>query len=238
MVPTTQWNAVLDGLIGFRNDLASHHGFARRHELRASELASGGGAWHDLPKATARTRWGVYRAALLLLDELAPMVATLGVVVPDSTHPKLRAPAAEEAWEILLQRLERLCTRRDATLQLVVDRGNEATIRRLARRKRRYGPAPSAFGPGYLDRPFDRLVEDPWFRESSESYLAQWTDLVAWAAWRSVQSRADAPPNLWRNLGRSQLGEANELERERRGSSEPPGLIVWPGRLLPGRDRG
>jgi hypothetical protein len=166
------------------------------------------------------------------------MVATLGVVVPDDNHPKLRAAASEETWEVLLQRFERLCTRRNATLQLVVDRGNEAAIRRLARRQRRYGPAPSAFGSGYLSRPFDRLIEDPWFRESSESYLAQWTDLVAWAAWRSIQPRQDAPPNLWRHLGGSRLAEANELERERRGSAEQPGLIVWPGRLLPRGRRG
>jgi hypothetical protein len=81
--------------------------------------------------------------------------------------------------------------------------------------------------------PFKLLVDDPFFRDSKESYLVQWTDLVAYAAFRTVMPRPSVPPNLWADLGAARLGEANAIERTK-GSEEPPGLIVWPSRLKPG----
>jgi hypothetical protein len=232
LVPTPQWNEVLDRLIAFRRRLRDSHGFPARAELHAKDFAPGTGPWLALPKVRARTRWGLYKAALRELHAMAPVVRAVGIVVPDLHDPRLHADARLEAWTILLQRLERFCTLNDATCQLVVDRGDEATIRKLAREKRRWAPTPSAFA-GFLERPFDRLVEDPWFRDSTSTYLGQWADLVAYAGWRTARPRDDIPPNLWRALGAARLHEANEFERQRRGSPEEPGLIVWPGRRLP-----
>jgi hypothetical protein len=81
--------------------------------------------------------------------------------------------------------------------------------------------------------PFKQLVDDPFFRDSKESYLVQWTDLAAYAAFRTVMTRPSVPPDLWADLGAARLAEANTIERSK-GSEEPPGLIVWPSRLKPG----
>ena len=234
VVPARQWNEVLDALVAFRSRLSHDHGFRMRNELHATDFPSGAGSWYGL-KAGPRQRWGVYKAALAVLRELAPVVQAYGIVVPDLHDRRLRVPGRDLAWTVLLERLERYTIKQDSMAMLIADSGQQLAVRRLSRQRRRYGPVPSAFGPGYLARPFERLLEDPWFRASEESYFLQWADLVAYAAFRTVLPRApQVPPDLWSELGDvAVLREVNELERRARRSNERPGLIVLPGRAMP-----
>jgi Protein of unknown function (DUF3800) len=232
LVPADRWLEVHDRLIAFRSTLSRETGFRMRNELHASEVISNGGAWRKL-HVEPRRRMGIYKAALRELQQMAPVVRTVGVVVPNQLDKRLRAAARAEAWDVLMQRLERFCFHESSTCLLVPDDGGRATVRTMARRKRRFGYAPSAFGGGSQRVPFKQLVDDPVFRDSRESYLMQWTDLVAYAAFRTILPRPSVPPALWDDLGAARLDEANNLER-RKGSAEPPGLIVWPSRLKPG----
>jgi hypothetical protein len=212
-----------------RRRLSAEHAFRMRHELKATEIVSCGGQWRRL-NVPPRTRFGVYKASLRLLASMAPVVRALGVVVPDRSHPNLRATATQDCWEVLLERLERFCFHEKATCLLVPDAGNPRQLRTMARRKRRIGYAPSAFGGQSRKVPFKQLVDDPSHRDSKHSYPVQWADLLAYAAFRSVVPRGDVPSRLWSELQDARLSEANEIER-RRGSMELPGLIVWPSRL-------
>jgi hypothetical protein len=108
LVPADQWLEVHDRLIGFRRQLSRETGFRMRSELHATELVSNGGPWRDL-KVDPRRRFGIYRAALRELQQMAPVVRTVGVVVPDQKDKRLQASARAEAWDVLLQRLERFC---------------------------------------------------------------------------------------------------------------------------------
>jgi len=233
LVPAVAWLEVHDRLASFRSRLSKAHGFRMRWELKAGHLVSRSskGNWRKLQTPT-RTRHGIYLAALRELGGLAPEVRTVAVVAPDRNHARVQTSAVEDCWDVLLQRLERFATKNDTQIMLLPDDGNPLTVRKLARRKRRFGYAPSAYGGDARRVPFTQLVDDPVHRNSAHSYLIQWADLVAHAAFRRVIPRSDGPAGLWEAMGGAVLGEANQIERGR-GADEPPGLIVWPDRAMP-----
>jgi hypothetical protein len=232
LVDADHWLASLDQLIAFRVQLSRTIGFRMRHELKATRLVTNGGPWRKLKKEVPmRKRFGIYKLALGELAALAPAVKTVAVVVPDRHDGHLTAPAREAAWDVLMERFERYGTVGGRGESLIVaDEGSPAKLKTMARRKRRFGYAPAAFGGPARAVPFKTLLDDPVTRDSSDNYFVQWADLVAYAAFRQIVSVPGVPQNLWDELGDARLDPANNLER-RKGSKEPPGLIVWPSRL-------
>jgi hypothetical protein len=229
LVPAGQWLEVHDQLVAFRRGIRDSRDFRMRRELKAVDFLSRGGPWHKL-QVDIRTRLGIYRAALRELRDLSPVVRTFGVVIPDRMDTRLRVGAVEAGWDIILERLERFCFHEKTHCLLMPDEGDPLVVRKLARRKRRFGYAPSAFGGESRRVPFRQLVDDPAHRNSKNTYLGQWADLVAYAAFRRIVPRGDFPLNMWDTMEGARLGEVNQIER-RKGSMEPPGIIVWPGRL-------
>jgi hypothetical protein len=230
VVRADQWLGVLDHMVRFRRRLSAELGIRMARELKATDLVSGGGPWRTTA-TPIRTRFGVYKRALQLLDTMPEQVWVMAAVVPDRNA--LDEPPASRLWELLLERLERLTKAEDATCLLVPDDGNTRTVRSIARRRRRVAFAPSAYGTSGLKRPFGRLVEDPVFRDSKDSYLTQWADLVAYASFRAVVPRPTVPAKLWESLGGAINERANATERRRAACDEPPGLIIWPDRHRP-----
>lgn len=225
------WLSVHDALVVFRRNLSRSHGFRMNKELKAGELFGNAGPWRHLNLPT-RTRLGIYRAALATLGQLAPAVQTFGVVLPKRTAPGLAAPAAEEAWQIVFQRLESHSRVGATTCFLLPDEGNPRVVRSLSRKHRRFAYAPSAYGTMGLSRPFSQLVDDPAMVNSKTNYLIQWADLVAYAAFRRVIPLASFPDNMWETMGPALLAPVNQILRKR-GSSEPVALVIWPDRKMP-----
>lgn len=204
--------------------------FRMRSELKATHLVGGGGPWRKLD-TPIRTRFGIYKRALHELADLAPAIQTVAVVIPDRRDPHLGAPAREAAWDVLMERFERYGTVGEGGECLIVaDEGSPAKLRTLARRKRRFGYAPAAYGGPARKVPFKVLLDDPVTRDSSDSYFVQWADLVAYAAFRQIVPVPGVPRRLWDELTDACLAKANAIERGK-GSKEPPGLVVWPSRL-------
>lgn len=230
LIEDVHWLDVVDRMVSFRRELSRTTGFRMAREIKASQLVTNGGPWRKLD-VPVRTRLGIYRKAIRLLDELHPHVSCFAVVVPWRNHTKLTASAPEDAWEIVLQRLEAFCRHNGSTCFLLPDDGNTKLVRRLARQHRRFSYAPSAYGGPSQRVPFRQLVDDPAHRDSSTNYVMQWADLVAYAAFRRVMPRPDFPPNMWESLGRSLLSAANQIKRK--SSDEPEALLVWPERRMP-----
>lgn len=236
LVPASQWLDVHDALVRFRRRLSRDTGFRMGYELKATELVGAGGRWRRL-QVPMRTRIGIYRAAMRELASMAPVVRTFAVVLPDRADQRLDRRHAEVLWRVTLERLQTYSVKTATTCILVPDEGNPRTVTKLARRHRRFAYVPAAFGPGGpgtgLPVPFERLVDDPFHKNSASSYLMQWTDLAAYAAFRAIVPTPGFPPTMWETLDDARLGEANAIER-RKGSREQPGLIVWPSRMRPG----
>jgi hypothetical protein len=66
---------------------------------------------------------------------------------------------------------------------VVADGIEDIAVRRLARKLRVYNPIPSHQG-GTYNVPIDHVVEDPFHRDSRNSYFTQMADVVAHLLYR------------------------------------------------------
>src|ERR1039458_561517 len=210
LVDADQWIDALDALVSFRAQLSRTVGLRMRSELKGTNLIGGNGPWHKL-RVGDRKRYGIFKRALGELAALAPAVQAVAVVVPDLSHPQLFGPPREVAWDVLMERFERFGTRGQAGPCLIIaDEGSPAKLRTMARRKRRIGYAPAAFGGPARRVPFKLLLDDPVTRDSTDSYFVQWADLVAYAAFRQIRP-VPGVPLLWDELADARPAPANGI---------------------------
>jgi hypothetical protein len=79
---------------------------------------------------------------------------------------------------------------KDSHALLIMDEGKESEYTRLRRRMGVFNPIPSKFGvwrdTGTKTKniPIDRIVEDPFFKKSDQSYFIQLVDFAAYALLR------------------------------------------------------
>lgn len=223
LVRASQWAIVLDGLVGYRRYLRKQFGLSTRAEVKANHLLQNSGAFRDLA-LRERARFSLYRGMLRLCPKLD--LSVLAIVIRKELLTA--GDPHDYEWTLLLQRLERLTTKRGLQVLIVHDEGNEMQVRALARRARRAGVADSTFGAGNVNVPFRGLLDDPVSRRSHESLFLQLADLSAYAAFRRVfpppaRTVRIVPELMWEELGGSMLSEANHR------SGEPsPGIVAWP----------
>jgi len=73
---------------------------------------------------------------------------------------------------------------------LFCDEGNEGTYTKLTRKLAVFNPVPSQFGrwgqtgQSYRNLPTDRIIEDPVFKKSDQSYFIQLVDFAAYSLLR------------------------------------------------------
>ena len=119
---------------------------------------------------TRHRRCQIFKDALSLIAAL-PQVRLLNSVFPK--HLKARS------FERLLNRINRNVESYSTRALLVVDQGSEAEYTRLYRRMRVYNPITSSQGH-WADTsqrtkniPIERIIEDPFFKDSAKSYFIQ-----------------------------------------------------------------
>ncbi|MEQ9567421.1 MAG: DUF3800 domain-containing protein, partial [Pseudomonadales bacterium] len=88
------------------------------------------------------------------------------------------------AFERLLNRINRTLLAWDSYAFLICDEGKEQQYTQLVRKMRVHNPIPSNqtfWSDGNVTRniPIDRILEDPHFKPSHESYLIQTADFLA-----------------------------------------------------------
>lgn len=178
-VPAAEWRNAFAQVRQFRRDLRRTDGIFVYKEFHATDFVAGRGQIADrvVPKG---------RRVSIFLDALR-LVATLpGARLFNAVFP----PAEDErAFERLLNRINRTMQAWDSRTILIVDEGKEAAYTRLARRMGVYNPIPSRFGawPGGTatrNIPIERIIEDPFFKESQQSYFIQLVDFCAYVLLR------------------------------------------------------
>jgi uncharacterized protein DUF3800 len=230
MVEASAWTATFDQLIAHRRWVRSRFGIPVRAEIKANYLLRNGGPFRNHP-LSEKARFSLYRSFLRLQPKLGLDVFAV-VVDKEKAASKFSGarPASDVAWEYLLQRLERRATKSNPKLEIMVihDEGDEASVRKRARKARRAGTAGSAFGTGMLKRPFARLIDDPVPRSSQQSYFLQLADLNAYAAFRRLYPPPTrpvqiVPQGMWDELGHARFRPVRSL---RRGG--PVGIVPGP----------
>jgi hypothetical protein len=160
--------------------MKQQHGIFVYAELHAWKFVSGRGNI----SSQIVTKW----QRCQIIQEALKLVASLpGARLFNACFPHKQD---ELAFERLLNRIERNLKESDSLAILISDKGKEAAYTRLARRMQRFNPIPSAYGrwsetgQNYKNIPLTRIIEDPFFKDSSQSYFIQLVDFCAYALLR------------------------------------------------------
>lgn len=130
----------------------------------------------------------------MFADELSSMadINVLNVVVNKQTKSQ-DYDVFEKAWQVLIQRFENTISHRnfpgpsnpDERGIIIPDNTDAKKLTRLIRRMRRFNPVPSQLGYGYRNLLLRNTIEDPFMRDSNESYFIQAADLCAFLLYQN-----------------------------------------------------
>jgi len=179
-IPMDQWRMAFQAIRNFRRALKKTYGIFVYKELHAWKFVSGRGAISS-QIVTKSQRCGIFREAL-------QMTATLpGARLFNACFPRNQD---ERAFERLVNRINRTLETWGSYAILISDKGKEVAYTRLLRRMNVYNPIPSGYGvwPDTGDRfkniPITRVIEDPFFKDSAQSYFIQIVDFAAYSLLR------------------------------------------------------
>ena len=175
-VPADQWWAAFRQIQDWRRDLKQSDGILIRREFRATEFVAGRGRLG--PKiVTKHRRSQIFFSACNLLTKMPVRIFT-----------SCRSSNPNWALDRLLTRVHRTMGHWKTTCILVSDAGKDAETTRIVRRLQAYNPIYTTNGT--FNNPIINVIEDPFFKDSTQSYFVQMADFVAYALLRREQPLA------------------------------------------------
>lgn len=176
-----RWKEIFDKTKDFRRYLKRTYGIYLRKELHSTELIRGKGRLAAGPVGKG-TRARIFDETLHFIAGLPDLqILNVCIRVPHCpVDPYIRA------FERLLNRIEANLKAAGCNGIVVLDEGKEGMIRRVARKMAVFNWVPSAFGVWQNGEPtkniaVSRVLEDPVFRSSADSYFLQLADVAAFA---------------------------------------------------------
>lgn len=181
-VHESRWRDFLDQLVAFRRTMRDVHGLPMRTEIHAAEFIRS----PPVPGMAKFVRLAILRN---LLDELAKMeFLSITNVVVRKAGKEATYDVFGEGWKTLFQRFENTIGygnfpgsfQNDKGL-VVVDNTEGEKLQRLLRKMAVYNPIPNMAGlkEGTRNIPTVRFVEDPYAKDSRDSYFVQAADVCA-----------------------------------------------------------
>ena len=185
-VGVTQWKDVLNQVKQFRAGLRTRYGIKLRSELHAQTFVrhcSDGISTRTLSLAERRQ---VFEECLVFIATLP--VEIINVCLPLRNFNNRANDTHFAALDRLFNRIQTNVSRLQPQSHALVifDKGKEHQITKLSRRLAVFNYIPSQFGywPGGVrarNIVTDRIIEDPVFRDSRDSYFLQLIDFAAFA---------------------------------------------------------
>ena len=179
-IPVDQWHPTFQIVRDFRRELRRTYGIYVHQELHTWKFVSGRGRPSDRI-VTKGERATIFKGTL------AMMAAFPGARLFNAVFPLNQD---ERAFERMLNRINRTLEAWGSYAVLVCDEGKEVAYTRLVRRMYVYNPIPSQYGmwqdteATWKNIPLERVVEDPFFKDSAQSYFVQLVDFSAYALLR------------------------------------------------------
>ena len=162
-VPADKWNTCLETIKNFRHDIQKSDGIFADAEFHAWKFVSGRGKIADSVVPKGR-RCQIFKQTLQMVSNL-PEARLFNAVFP--------IKASNHAYEALLADINRTLQRLDSQAILICDEGEDAIYTRLVRRMQTLENGAT-----------DRILEDPFFKQSDQSYFIQLSDFCAYALLR------------------------------------------------------
>jgi len=185
IVHELRWKIYLDQIIEFRRRMKSKYGLYLREEIHASRLINNPG---KLITIRRNDRLSILR---LFANNLAEMrdLSIINVVV-DKKGKNENYDVFENGWIALIQRFENTISHcnfngpsnPDERGMIIPDNSDKKKLTQLVRKMRRYNPIPSKsqYSMGYRNIALSNTIEDPYFKDSVDSYFIQAADLIAY----------------------------------------------------------
>jgi hypothetical protein len=179
VLDSDQWNVAFEGIKELRRNLRREHGIYMRQELHAWKFAAGKGQIADRPIMKSERAY-IFRR-LLTFAANPRLFKVISSVNTDEFY----------AFDRIINRINRTAEAHGQYAILICDEGQEVQFTRRLRRMRVHNPIPSHRGiwqdTGKATKNIivDRILEDPFFKDSSASYFVQLVDFCAYALLRS-----------------------------------------------------
>jgi len=179
-LPVDQWQRAYQQIQEWRRSLRKGYGIEVDQELHTWKFLSGRGRPSDRI-ITKGERAVIFREGIVLISKL-PGARLFNVVFPEAHD--------ERAFQELLNWINHALQAWGSHGMLICDQGKDATYTKLARRMYRYNPMPFQFETdtgtslSYRNSPIERIVEDPFFKDSRQSYFIQLVDFAAYSLLR------------------------------------------------------
>lgn len=184
-IPEDQWANTFAAIREWRRALKASDGIHITKELHAVDFVTGRGN----VGVSIVTKW---RRCEIFKEGLSLLTSQRGVRVFNvSLHHR-----QDWAFERLLNRINRTMESWGSHALLICDEGKKADYTRLVRRMSVYNPIPRRYGvwldtgQDFKNIPIDRIIEDPFFKESDKSYFIQMAD---WCAYALLQRERPIP---------------------------------------------
>ena len=174
----------------YRRDLRNRYGLYIRQEIHARDLVAGRGTVGN-QIISRYDRAQIFRGLLDIVAKL-PLVWIFNICLDVDKHPDVQL----QAWDRLINRIERTMLEADRKwykslliyrprAMIFSDEGKEEQIIRAFRKMGVFNPIPSRYGRwssgAAKNIPVKRIVEEPIFKKSHQSFLIQLADCVAFA---------------------------------------------------------
>lgn len=176
-----RWRDAFDATKAFRRYLGSTYGLYVSKELHATEFVAGRGRYAAKPIGKHQ-RVQIFKEVLHFITGL-PEVEVLSVKI---TVPGCPVDPHLRAFERMLNRIHASLEDYKTEGLLILDEGKEGMLRKIARQMTAINWIPSKYGTwadGNKSKnlTLHRLIEDPLFKASHNSYFLQFADIVAFA---------------------------------------------------------
>ncbi|HEY1362702.1 MAG TPA: DUF3800 domain-containing protein [Xanthobacteraceae bacterium] len=177
IVDTAQWAEAFKALKDARARLRQRRGVYMKQELHAWKFAAGKGQIANRPILKLE-RAEIFRRVLSFLAE-----TNLFRVISSANQNEFYA------FDRIMNRINRTAEEEGQHVILICDQGQEAEFTRRMRKMRVHNPITSKYGAWENGRstkniPTAQILEDPFFKDSKNSYFIQAVDFCAYALLR------------------------------------------------------
>lgn len=225
VVHESRWRDLTVQIAAFRRAMRSAHGLPLSVEMHASHFIKG----PPIPNMKRHIRLLILRK---FLDEIAKQnyISITNVIVSKAGKPA-NYDVFENAWQALFQRFENTIKygnfpggfRKDFGM-VVTDATDGEKLKKLMRKMAVYNPIPNQAwaGTGYRNLPLLRMIEDPFPKDSRDSYPIQAVDTTAYFVLQKFR-----PNTFIRKSGaQNYLSRIGNVLNTRASAAHPLGIVV------------
>jgi hypothetical protein len=182
IISQDNWSNHLEKLKIFRKSIYAKYGLNQRTEIHASELIRINKE-KEYQKIRKSDRINILRDYATQIPVIFNNAKIINICIKINEHPN--NDIFDLAWSRLLQRYDTYLKKEAKDKGIViVDDTDSIKLQSLQRKIRVYNPLPSHYSNGSYNSPIDNIIEDPFSRNSNQSYFIQTVDVIAHLLYR------------------------------------------------------